>query len=145
MNLQIFGIKLAAAKKGHSLLKRKLDALKSKFKGINKELIDQKKRLGDEAKMAFLALNTAKWSAGEIGPKVIDSQKGRSNVKLNQRYDNVAGVRLPKFTIRELSDGDEVKLGMYGGAGDIENCTKTFKELLRIVVAIASLQTSFVN
>ena len=38
-NLQLFKQKIAAARKGHELLKRKADALKKKFKDVMKELL----------------------------------------------------------------------------------------------------------
>jgi V-type H+-transporting ATPase subunit D len=48
--LQLFKQKIAAAKKGHELLKRKADALKKKFKEVMKELLDSKKKMGEECK-----------------------------------------------------------------------------------------------
>ncbi len=38
-NMQLYKQKIAAAKKGHELLKRKADALKKKFKEVMKELL----------------------------------------------------------------------------------------------------------
>lgn len=45
-NMQLYKQKIAAAKKGHELLKRKADALKKKFKEIMKLLLESKKRMG---------------------------------------------------------------------------------------------------
>jgi len=143
MNLQIFKLKQKAAEKGHSLLKKKLDALKSKFKRITTKLIETKKALGDQARDAFLQISLAEWAAGDFGNKVIDGVK-KSSVRLNQRFENVAGVKLPIFEIRENPDADNQKFGIYGGAGQIEETTIKFKELLEIVIGISSLQTSFV-
>ncbi len=46
-NMQLYKQKIAAAKKGHELLKRKADALKKKFKEVMKELLDSKKKMGE--------------------------------------------------------------------------------------------------
>ena len=45
-NLQLFKQKIAAARKGHELLKRKADALKKKFKEVMKALLESKKKMG---------------------------------------------------------------------------------------------------
>lgn len=49
-NMQLYKQKIAAAKKGHELLKRKADALKKKFKEVMKDLLDSKKKMGEECK-----------------------------------------------------------------------------------------------
>lgn len=63
-NLQLFKQKIAAAKKGHELLKRKADALKKKFKEVMKDLLDSKKKMGEECKEAFFLMAEAKYAAG---------------------------------------------------------------------------------
>ena len=49
-NLQLYKQKIAAARKGHELLKRKADALKKKFKEIMKSLLESKKNMGEQAR-----------------------------------------------------------------------------------------------
>ena len=44
--MQLYKQKIAAARKGHELLKRKADALKKKFKEIMKDLLESKKSMG---------------------------------------------------------------------------------------------------
>jgi len=137
MNLKIFKDKGKAAQKGHSLLKRKLDALKMRFKTITHKLIETKKRLGENAKDAFLSIAYAEWAAGDFGNKLIDAVK-KSTVRLHQKFDNVAGVKLPTFELRESADAETQRFGIYGGATQIDATTAKFKELLEIVVAISS-------
>lgn len=64
--MQLYKQKIAAAKKGHELLKRKADALKKKFKEIMKDLLDSKKKMGEECKEAFFLMAEAKYAAGEF-------------------------------------------------------------------------------
>lgn len=63
-NMQLYKQKIAAAKKGHELLKRKADALKKKFKEVMKDLLDSKKKMGEECKEAFFLMAEAKYAAG---------------------------------------------------------------------------------
>jgi hypothetical protein len=64
--MQLYKQKIAAAKKGHELLKRKADALKKKFKEVMKDLLDSKKKMGEECKEAFFLMAEAKYAAGEF-------------------------------------------------------------------------------
>lgn len=63
-NLQLFKQKIAAARKGHELLKRKADALKKKFKEVMKALLESKKSMGDQCREAFFLMAEAKYAAG---------------------------------------------------------------------------------
>jgi V-type H+-transporting ATPase subunit D len=56
-------------------------------------------------------------------------------------------VSIPNFTVREIDDGDESskKIGLYGGALTIGKTKDKFKEFLKAVVHIASLQTAFLT
>ena len=49
-NMQLYKQKIAAARKGHELLKRKADALKKKFKEVMKSLLESKKNMGEQCK-----------------------------------------------------------------------------------------------
>ena len=44
--MQLYKQKIAAARKGHVLLKRKADALNKKFKEVMKALLESKKQMG---------------------------------------------------------------------------------------------------
>ncbi len=61
--------------------------------------------------------------------------------------DNVAGVTLPKFVMRQIEDSEIQleKVGVFGGGQIIEQTREKFKEFLRLVIDIASLQTSFLT
>ena len=66
MNLTVFKLKTVQALKGKDLLKRKCDALKSRFRAISKMLIETKKNLGYESEAAFLMMAKSEWAAGEF-------------------------------------------------------------------------------
>jgi len=54
--MQLYKQKIAAAKKGHELLKRKADALKKKFKEVMKALLESKQSMGKECKQAYFLI-----------------------------------------------------------------------------------------
>jgi len=65
-NLALYKTKIGSAKKGHELLKRKCDALKTKFRTIMVALLDTKKKMGDEVQEALLLFANAQYVAGEL-------------------------------------------------------------------------------
>ena len=65
--MQLFKAKIIAARKGHELLKKKCDALKTKFRVIMVGLLETKKKMGDEVQEALLLFAQAQWAAGEFG------------------------------------------------------------------------------
>ena len=70
------------AQSGHRLLKKKADALKLKFRGILREIVSKKEKMGDIMKQANFSLAEAKFSAGDFNSDVIQ---------------NVGNARLQKF------------------------------------------------
>lgn len=49
MNLALYKAKIVSAKKGHELLKKKCDALKTKFRAVMVLLLENKKSMGEDA------------------------------------------------------------------------------------------------
>ena len=90
---------IQGAKSGHSLLKKKADALKMKFRGILKEIVNKKEKMGDIMKKANFSLAEAKFSAGDFNSDVIQNV-GSARLRLRARTDNVAGVSLPIFEVK---------------------------------------------
>ena len=140
--------KLKGAKKGHELLKKKSDALKKQFREVMLKIIDTKKRMGKEFSEAMFSLAEANFAAGDFGRNVADQVKARSNIRLMVAADNIAGVHLPKFSLRgeerEESD-DKSMLGLTGGGKAITKCREKFASFLKLLIQIASLQTQFLT
>merc|ERR1712194_517947 len=60
--------------------------------------------------------------------------------------DNVAGVKLPVFTLFETGAAiDNQSLGLVGGGKKIVAVREKFTHLLAVLIKLASLQTSFVT
>jgi len=141
--LQQFKNRLKGASKGHSLLKKKADALVIKFRKLLKELKQVKEDMIVEMKKAFFSLAEARFTAGEsMSISVVESVRNAA-VKAQIRHDNVAGVKLPVFRLMEFQTDDMTGIGK--GGEQVRNVRLAFQTTVQLMVRIASLQTSFVT
>ena len=62
--------RLKAAQKGHSLLKKKADALQLRFRMILKKIVETKQTMGEVMKEAAFSLAEAKFARGEFNQVV---------------------------------------------------------------------------
>jgi V-type H+-transporting ATPase subunit D len=58
--------RLKGAQKGHSLLKKKADALQLRFRMILKKIVDSKQTMGEVMKEAAFSLAEAKFATGDF-------------------------------------------------------------------------------
>jgi V-type H+-transporting ATPase subunit D len=146
MNLGLFKQKIIGARKGHELLKKKCDALKTRFRVVMINLLDTKKSMGTEAQEALLLFAKAQWAAGEFHQNVKDSVK-RASIRIELSSDNIAGVQLPVMHLKDTEELDSNinQIGIARGGQTIQRCREKFKELLLLLVQIASHQTSFMT
>lgn len=98
--------RLKGAQKGHSLLKKKSDALTLRFRSVLKKIIETKVMMGDVMKQASFSLAEAKFAAGDLNHIVIQNVS-KAQTKVRTRKDNVAGVALPIF--EGYQDGTDCK------------------------------------
>lgn len=147
MVLLQFKQKLRSANKGHDLLKRKADALKVQFIQVTKQLIELKKDLGNLSKNSFISLAKVNFSTtGDVARILDENVRTRADIKLTLKTKPVAGVTLPQFGIRNMEEekyGESQILGITGGGQTMNITKKTFLELLKKMVDIATLQTSY--
>lgn len=196
MAITVIKSKLRAAQKGHSLLKRKSDALTARFRIILQKIKDSKLSMGRLMKDASFSLAEASFSgAGDISSSVIDKAIGTPStntptigtrdknrcLKVVSRMENVSGVYLPTFEAsfdgRSAADALLGGIGLppptttsttntssssfstttiatsptsdpltqwYGpGAQLIKRSRQTHQELLKKLIELANLQTSF--
>ena len=139
--------KLRSANKGHDLLKRKADALKVQFMQVTKQLIDLKKDLGNLSKNSFISLAKVNFSTqGDVAKILDENVRTKADIKLTLKTKPIAGVTLPQFGIRNMEEekyGESQILGITGGGQTMNITKKTFQELLRKIIDIATLQTSY--
>lgn len=136
--------RLAGAHKGHGLLKKKADALQMRFRLILGKIIETKQLMGDVMKEAAFSLAEAKFATGDFNQMVLQNVT-KAQIKVRTKKDNVAGVQLPVF--ESYQDGaDTFELaGLARGGQQLQKLKKNYQAAIKVLVELASLQTSFVT
>eukprot|EP01123_Difflugia_compressa_P000567 TRINITY_DN10661_c0_g1_i1.p1 TRINITY_DN10661_c0_g1~~TRINITY_DN10661_c0_g1_i1.p1 ORF type:complete len:253 (-),score=37.67 TRINITY_DN10661_c0_g1_i1:37-795(-) len=137
---------LKGAEKGHSLLKRKADALNMRFRAILREIKQRKDKMGQQMKDAFFSLTSAKFNAGEGMPLMVIQSADTASFKVRVTDDNVVGVRLPNFqSVIEKQSTSHEMTGLGKGGHKVQKCRTTYIDALEALVKLASLQTTFIT
>lgn len=146
MALQTYKFRLLGAKKGHSLLKKKRDALKARFQGLLKDIVQTKLSVGTGLKDAAFSLAKSHWAnAGtDIAATVVERAKFPS-VTCKLIADNVAGVSIPAFQMQydATRDSSIQTLGVAHGGAVIKSCRDTYLKAVTELIKLASQQTAF--
>ncbi|KAG5680831.1 hypothetical protein PVAND_010313 [Polypedilum vanderplanki] len=136
--------RLAGAHKGHGLLKKKADALQMRFRLILAKIIETKQLMGDVMKEAAFSLAEAKFATGDFNQVVLQNVT-KAQIKIRTKKDNVAGVQLPIFeSYQDGSDTYELA-GLARGGQQLQKLKKNYQAAVKVLVELASLQTSFVT
>nr|CAD7260069.1 unnamed protein product [Timema shepardi] len=140
----IMKARLLGATKGHGLLKKKADALQMRFRLILGKIIETKTLMGEVMKEAAFSLAEAKFATGDFNQVVIQNVT-KAQIKIRTKRDNVAGVTLPVF--ESYQDGtDTYELaGLARGGQQLTKLKKNYQSAIKLLVELASLQTSFVT
>merc|ERR1719300_1891184 len=86
--------RLKGAKTGHSLLKKKADALQLKFRSILKKIIETKQLMGEMMKEASFSLAEAKFaSSGDLNQAVLQNVN-KAQIKVKTKNDNEAQIKV---------------------------------------------------
>eukprot|EP01068_Selenidium_serpulae_P007490 Selendium_serpulae@DN4727_c0_g1_i3.p1 len=143
MMMQQLKQKHKGASQGHSLLKKKSDALTAKFRGMLKDIVQVKKEMGEELKTASFTLAKATWAAGNF-KQVVEQNIRRPAVTLRLSADNVAGVKLPVFAMTQDPTVDVMgSIGLSSGGQVIQSARQSYLKALSALIRLASLQTAF--
>jgi len=146
MTLQTFKARLLGAQKGYKLLKKKRDALKTKFQSLLKEIVDTKMKVGVGLNDAAFSLAKAHWAmAGDDFSASVVERARRPSILCKLIADNVAGVSIPTFKVNHdaTKDTDYQTLGVAHGGAVINACRETYIKSVILLVKLASLQTAF--
>lgn len=145
MNLTNMKLRLKGAQKGHSLLKKKADALQIRFRSILKKIIETKSLMGELMKVASFSLAEAKFTVGSDFNHIVLQNVTNAQIKVRSKKDNVAGVTLPVFeTFQNSSDSNEFA-GLARGGQQLAKIKRNYAEAIQLLVNLASLQTSFIT
>lgn len=144
MALTTMKVRVKGAQQGHSLLKKKADAMTMRFRKIVKLIVENKQVMGEIMREAIFSLAEANYAAGDFKEVVLQSAN-TSSVQIGHQVDNVAGVRLPVFTYNNSGNETYELAGLGRGGAKVKHCKDTYTKALQMLVELASLQTSFVT
>lgn len=137
--------KLKGAQQGHSLLKRKSEALTKRFREITQRIDDAKRKMGRVMQVAAFSLAEVQYATGDnIAYQVQESvQKARFQVKAKQ--ENVSGVYLPTFESHLNEEINDFKMtGLGRGGQQVQKAKMVYTRAVETLVELASLQTAFI-
>lgn len=137
--------RLAGANKGHSLLKKKAEALQMRFRLILGKIVETKTLMGEVMKDAAFSLAEAKFASGGDFNQSVLQNVTKARLKIRSRMDNVAGTNLPVF--ESFEDGaDSYELtGLSRGGQQMARMKINYKRAIELLVQLASLQASFIT
>jgi len=151
--LGVMKARLVGATRGHTLLKKKSDALTMQFRQILKRIVATKESMGEIMKASAFALTEAKYTAGESIKYIVRENVNSATIRVRAKQDNVAGVKLPKFEYySEAGNGGEGSTGrsndltgLARGGQQVQLCRSAYLKAIEVLVELASLQTSFLT
>jgi len=144
MALTIMKAKLKGAVTGHSLLKKKSDALTMRFRAILSKIVENKQLMGNTMREASFSLAAAKYAAGDFTPTVLENV-ATATVRAKMTTENVAGVQLPTFTRTVEGSASQELTGLSKGGQQIHKCKDAYQKALEALIELASLQTAFIT
>jgi V-type H+-transporting ATPase subunit D len=136
--------RLKGAQKGHSLLKKKADALQMRFRMILNKIIETKTLMGEVMKEAAFSLSEAKFATGDFNQVVLQNVT-KAQMKIRTKKDNVAGVTLPVFECYQDGTDTYELAGLARGGQQLAKLKKNYQSAVKLLVELASLQTSFIT
>lgn len=115
-----------------------------RFRLILGKIIETKTLMGEVMKEAAFSLAEAKFTSGDINQVVLQNVT-KAQIKIRTKKDNVAGVTLPVFeSYQDGSDTYELA-GLARGGQQLAKLKKNYQSAVKLLVELASLQTSFVT
>ncbi|KAL5039512.1 hypothetical protein BDV3_002903 [Batrachochytrium dendrobatidis] len=135
--------RLKGAQTGHSLLKRKSEALTRRFRDILRKIDEAKRKMGKVLQVASFSYAEVKYSTGDIGYQVRESVK-TAQLKVKANTENVSGVMLPTFEMVVDGQNSNDLTGLGRGGQQVQKCKDTYQKSVQILIELASLQTAFV-
>ncbi|PHH61684.1 hypothetical protein CDD82_2118 [Ophiocordyceps australis] len=144
-SLGIMKAKLKGAETGHSLLKRKSEALTKRFREITRRIDEAKRKMGRVMQIAAFSLAEVTYAVGgDIGYQVQESAKSAC-FRIRTKQENVSGVLLPAFESYLAPGSNDFGLtGLGKGGQQVQRCRETYGRAVEALVELASLQTAFV-
>lgn len=143
--LLTFKARVLGAKKGYGLLKKKRDALKTRFQAMLKEIIDCKKAVGFMITDCAFSFAKAEYATDSEFCQSILNRVKKPSVTVTMKPENCAGVQLPSFILGHdpSNDASLDSIGISCGGQVIQSCRDQHRTALMLLIQMASLQTMF--
>jgi len=143
--LGLMKAKLKGAETGHSLLKRKSEALTKKFREHTNRIRQAKHQMGRMMQVAHFSFAEVAYAVGgDIAYQVQESARA-ARYRVTSKLDNVSGVLLSTFESRIVDESNDFSMtGLGKGGQQIKKSRETYARAVEALVELASLQTSFI-
>ncbi|XP_054712884.1 V-type proton ATPase subunit D-like [Uloborus diversus] len=132
------------ADRGFDILKRKSEILQMKFRSVGKDIVEIKTVMGEIMKEASVLLAETKYSSGISSSNILNCVD-RARIRVKDRTDNLAGVKLKVFEC--FKDGKDIYslAGLSRGGDKVILVKKAYVQAAEMLVELATLQTTFIT
>lgn len=146
MTLNMMKAKLKGASQGHTLLKRKSEALTKRFRDITKLIDDAKRKMGRVMQTASFALAEVAYATGDNISYQVQESVTTARFRVASKSENVSGVFLPSFSVVCNKEIDDFRMtGLGRGGQQVAKAKEVYQRAVEALVELASLQTSFMT
>ncbi|KAI9155897.1 H(+)-transporting V1 sector ATPase subunit D [Blastocladiella emersonii ATCC 22665] len=143
MALTTMKLRLKGAQTGHSLLKRKSEALTKRFRAILGKIDEAKRKMGKLMQGAAFSLAEVTYATGDIS-FAVQSAVRQAQLRVRTKQENVSGVMLPAFELYSEGGNAFELTGLGRGGQQIARAKDVYAKAVAQLVELASLQTAFV-
>lgn len=145
MTLGVMKGKLKGAQQGHSLLKRKSEALTKRFRDITQRIDDAKRKMGRVMQTAAFSLAEVQYATGDNISYQVQESVNTARFQVKAKQENVSGVYLPTFESHINEEINDFKMtGLGRGGQQIQRAKLVYTKAVETLVELASLQTAFI-
>ncbi|KAI9269161.1 D subunit of V-type ATPase [Phascolomyces articulosus] len=143
MALTTMKSKLKGAQTGHSLLKRKAEALTKRFRTITHQIDELKRKMGTVMQTASFSLAEVQYIAGDVSYQIREAST-KAQLRVRCKQENVSGVMLPTFEMYVEGGNAFEFTGLGRGGQHVQKAKEVYQKAVETLVELASLQTAFV-
>lgn len=137
--------RLKGAQTGHSLLKRKSEALKKRFREIVVNIEQAKQKMGRVMQIAAFSMAEVGFAMGNNINFEIQQSVKQPRLRVRSKQENISGVFLPTFEMNLDESIDDFQLtGLGKGGQQIQKARQVYEKAVETLVQLASYQSAFV-
>lgn len=137
MELMKLRNRLAIARRGHKLLKDKLDALVQDFVRVVRENANLRREIEREIVQAFEAQNIASLMLSEEDKDLV-TLVSQQRLLLEVRTRYLTGVRVPHFEVKV--EGDPYSYGVIHTPAELDAAFRLFSRVLPLMIRLAEAE-----